>query len=43
MPPVGMQRQGQPHVSSSTHPQNMGMLGEEIRNSFTLYIHAHIL
>lgn len=24
MPPVGMQRQGQPHVSSSTHPQNMG-------------------
>ncbi|XP_017849523.1 transcription intermediary factor 1-alpha isoform X2 [Drosophila busckii] len=23
MPPVGMQRQGQPHVSSSTHPQNM--------------------
>ncbi|XP_017484474.1 PREDICTED: E3 ubiquitin-protein ligase TRIM33 isoform X4 [Rhagoletis zephyria] len=25
MPPVGMQRQGQPHVSSSTHPQNMDM------------------
>lgn len=24
MPPVGMQRHGQPHVSSSTHPQNMG-------------------
>ncbi|XP_037711126.1 transcription intermediary factor 1-alpha isoform X5 [Drosophila subpulchrella] len=23
MPPVGMQRHGQPHVSSSTHPQNM--------------------
>ncbi|CAD7092367.1 unnamed protein product [Hermetia illucens] len=23
MGPVGMQRQGQPHVSSSTHPQNM--------------------
>lgn len=23
MPPVGMQRQGQTHVSSSTHPQNM--------------------
>ncbi|XP_067615834.1 E3 ubiquitin-protein ligase TRIM33 isoform X3 [Eurosta solidaginis] len=25
MTPVGMQRQGQPHVSSSTHPQNMDM------------------
>lgn len=30
MPPVGMQRQGQPHVSSSTHPQNMGTYKNKI-------------
>ncbi|XP_051863941.1 E3 ubiquitin-protein ligase TRIM33 isoform X2 [Drosophila albomicans] len=43
MPPVGMQRQGQPHVSSSTHPQNMdislrGLLNNQAAQSPTAHL-----
>lgn len=32
-PSLAMQRQGQPHVSSSTHPQNMGK-----ENQYTYFL-----